>query len=139
MLLVLPVLIYGNVSEPSERTTEGITGKLAQTKKHVSRHPRPKFDGVLERYVPLYRERNLFPPMQVFVTKPGEKRRPLLAVYDDLVKQGALKEDDAQRKVARRLDKLSSLLDSYEPPGPPVRRHGACVHYYKPVQNDHLG
>lgn len=44
-----------------------------------------------------------------------------MAVYDDLVEQGALKADDAQRKVARRLDKLSSLLDSYKLSDPQVR------------------
>ena len=50
------------------------------------------------------------------VASAGAAKRPLMEVYEELVQQGALREDPKQRRVAKRLDKLSRLLQTYTPP-----------------------
>ncbi len=48
----------------------------------------------------------------------GADHQTLMQVYKELVQQGALREDPQQRRVAKRLDKLSRLLQTYTPPPP---------------------
>lgn len=53
--------------------------------------------------------------LQAFVAEAGAAEEPLLAVYDRLVREGSLRADAQQRRVARRLDRLAALLNGYTP------------------------
>ena len=54
--------------------------------------------------------------LQASVAEAGAAEEPLLAIYDRLVREGQLRADPQQRRVARRLDRLAALLKDYTPP-----------------------